>query len=551
MVLDDPEPPMKTILSLLSLLILFPHSAPAADLYQSKEFFSQTYTIDRKYKSMEGPQSAQRVLLLEGQSAELLWITAVRTEMVAADGMTPLPPEFMCHVNLDLDSAYHKALLGWDKNVNARILTLSQGQLEARFPEGFGIPILSTEPLVLITQVLNHNLEKPNLQVRHKVTVEFVRDCDLAAPLKPLFNTAVYGMALVQGRDGHFGQGQAAADTADHGIGCLPGTQAPNAMSGSEYDDGFGRKFTGHWVVKPGREVNHTNVSKLMNLPFDTTLHYAAVHLHPFAKSLELRDLTTGETLFKSRASGPKRGVGLTRVDVFSSETGIPVFKNHEYELASVYDNTSPVNQDSMAVMYLCVLDKEFRTPDAGMLQRNVSSSGTADASRVPRKDPRLILRASTGVMVFQLLPELAPQTVAQITKLVRAGAYDGIDFSRVEPGFVAQISRVSDPPGHLTEEQRSLLRKIPLEASGISHRRGVLSMAREDQDPNSAESSFSILLGDASHLDGKYTVFGRIESGVNELDAIETVARYNKGVPPANRIPLKIVKAEVIEAPR
>ncbi len=75
--------------------------------------------------------------------------------------------------------------------------------------------------------------------------------------------------------------------------------------------------------------------------------------------------------------------------------------------------------------------------------------------------------------------------------------------------------------------------------------------MAREDQDPNSAESSFSIVLGEAPHLDGKYTVFGRIESGANELDAIQTVARYNRGVPPANRIPIKIMKAEVIESPK
>ncbi len=532
---------MKPSVVLFCLISLFPHRAIAADLYQSKEVFSQTYTIDRKYKSMEGPQSAQKVFLLEGQPAELLWITAIRTEMVGADGVTPLPPEFMCHVNLDLDSAYHKAVLGWEKNVNARILTLSQGQLEARFPKGFGIPILSAEPLVLITQVLNHNLEKPNLQVRHRVTVEYVRDCDLVTSLKPLFNTAVYGMALTEGRDGHFGL--ATSDTANHGMGCLPGTQAPNAVSGSEYNDGLGRKFTGHWVVKPGREVNHTNVTKLMNLPFDTTLHYAAVHLHPFAKSLEFRDLTTGETLFESQATGPMRGVGLTRVDAFSSEIGIPVFKNHEYELVSVYDNTSPANQDSMAVMYLCVLDKEFRKP--------VSVAATADVSHATRKELRLVLRASTGVLVFRLLPEIAPQTVAQITKLVKAGAYDGIDFPRIEPGFVAQTSRVNDPPGHLTEEQRSLLRKIPLEASGISHRRGVLSMAREDQDPNSAESSFSVLLGDAPHLDGKYTIFGRIESGLSELDAIETVARYNKGVPPANRIPLKIVKAEVIESPK
>ena len=118
-------------------------------------------------------------------------------------------------------------------------------------------------------------------------------------------------------------------------------------------DDDFGRKFAAHWKVEPGIEENRTLVTQWMVIPFDTTVHYIAVHLHPFATSLELRDLTANSSIYKSHTTAPKDGIGLTRVESFSSEEGIPIFKDHEYELVSRYDNTSGVDQDSMAVMFL------------------------------------------------------------------------------------------------------------------------------------------------------------------------------------------------------
>ncbi len=68
-------------------------------------------------------------------------------------------------------------------------------------------------------------------------------------------------------------------------------------------------------MVKPGREVNHTLVTEIMKLPYDTTLHYVAVHLHPFAESLELLDLTAGESVFKSRVKELDGRNGIERVD--------------------------------------------------------------------------------------------------------------------------------------------------------------------------------------------------------------------------------------------
>jgi hypothetical protein len=319
---------------------------------------SDTYEIDKIYKSMKGPKSTQEVYLSKSGRPELLWITGYKTVMVGADGKTPMSQEFICHSNLDLDIITHRELFGWRKNnPTVRLFTLSQGQTEIKFPEGFGIPILSTEPLDLTTQVLNLNDPKNKFEVRHKITFTYIRDSELDRPMKPLMVVSAYGLKLLDGEDGYFDVGHASED--EHGASCLIGENADNKV----YTDSFKRTFTGHWVVKPGREVNHTLATRLLVVPYDTTVHYIAVHLHPFAESLELKDLTTGETVYKSNVTGAKDRIGIENVDYFSSEEGIPLYKDHEYQIVSVYNNTSDEDQDSMAVMFLYVLDKEFRNP--------------------------------------------------------------------------------------------------------------------------------------------------------------------------------------------
>ena len=160
-----------------------------------------------------------------------MWIVGIRTEMVGEDGETPQLAELMCHVNVDLDPARHQALFDFGRPVAARLMTLSQGMLSATLPVGFGFPIASNEPLLLFTQVLNHNIEHPdNLKVRHRVTFEYVRDRDLAQPMKPLFNVGASGMvqldnnplALASMMPGHDGE---------HAASCLIGSRAPNATA--------------------------------------------------------------------------------------------------------------------------------------------------------------------------------------------------------------------------------------------------------------------------------------------------------------------------------
>ena len=316
---------------------------------------SPVYHVDKIYRSMMGPSSNNNFNFPGVGENEIVWITGFKAVMVGEDGETPVSQEFMCHSNLDMDVKRHKKLVGWEKtSTSSRLFTLSQGQYEIEFPEGYGIPMFGKEKLKLTTQVLNLNDTENKHDVRHKITVKYIRDKDLDEPLKPLVQKGAVSVKLLEGDDGYYGHENPNEDL--HGSSCLVGESA----SRHEYNDKFGRTFTGHWVVEPGIEENKTNVTNFVRIRYDTTIHYIAVHLHPFAESLKLVDLTTGETLFESKVTAPKDRIGIDYVDYFESAEGIPVYKDHQYQLVSVYNNTSDVPQDSMAVMYLYVLDKEF-----------------------------------------------------------------------------------------------------------------------------------------------------------------------------------------------
>ena len=147
-----------------------------------------------------------------------------------------------------------------------------------------------------------------------------------------------------------------------------------------------------------------------------------------------------------------------------------------------------------------------------------------------------LLIELKSGIVTVELLPHLAPKHVERIKTLAQQGFYDGIVFHRVIEGFMAQTG---DPTG--TGMGGSDLPDLPAEFSQESFVRGVLGMARS-QDPNSANSQFFICFADASFLDGQYTVFGRVVSGMEHVDAIA------RGEPPAN--PDKIISMRLADAP-
>jgi len=150
-----------------------------------------------------------------------------------------------------------------------------------------------------------------------------------------------------------------------------------------------------------------------------------------------------------------------------------------------------------------------------------------------PEPENILYLDLTTGGRVtIQLRPDIAPRHVERIKTLVRQNFYSGIIFHRVIDGFMAQAG---DPTG--TGEGGSQLPDLEAEFNALPHVRGAVSMARTSE-PNSANSQFFIMLAPRLSLDGKYSVFGRVISGMEYVDKIE------RGEPPAN--PSRIVRASI-----
>jgi peptidylprolyl isomerase len=143
-----------------------------------------------------------------------------------------------------------------------------------------------------------------------------------------------------------------------------------------------------------------------------------------------------------------------------------------------------------------------------------------------------LNLKLDTGDVVIKLRPDLAPNHVQRIGELANEGFYDGVPFHRVIAGFMAQ----GGDGGNRNGTGGSSKPNLKQEFSREPHVRGVCSMARTN-DPNSANSQFFICFDDAAFLDGKYTVWGEVTSGMEAVDALP------KGEPPRN--PGKIVSAK------
>jgi cyclophilin family peptidyl-prolyl cis-trans isomerase len=152
-------------------------------------------------------------------------------------------------------------------------------------------------------------------------------------------------------------------------------------------------------------------------------------------------------------------------------------------------------------------------------------------------KDPEntVIIELKDGPVVIELLSDIAPKHAERMKTLARSGAYDGVAFHRVIDGFMAQTGDVEhanmSSPSYNPRRAGtggSDLPDLPAEFSRIPHDRGTLGAARSSN-PNSANSQFFINFKDNHFLNGQYTVYGRVISGMAHVDKI------TRGEPPAN----------------
>ncbi|MFT4149964.1 MAG: peptidylprolyl isomerase [Paracoccaceae bacterium] len=141
---------------------------------------------------------------------------------------------------------------------------------------------------------------------------------------------------------------------------------------------------------------------------------------------------------------------------------------------------------------------------------------------------PNLVIQVdgeAKGKIVIDLLPDVAPKHVAQITALAKEGAYDGVVFHRVIDGFMAQTGDVQygkkGGDTSMAGMGGSKLPDIPAEFSDVPFDRGVVGMARA-ADPNSANSQFFIMFAPGDFLNGQYTVVGRVIGGMDVVDRIK-----------------------------
>ena len=155
----------------------------------------------------------------------------------------------------------------------------------------------------------------------------------------------------------------------------------------------------------------------------------------------------------------------------------------------------------------------------------NALTLATANTDIPKMSEKRIVFRTTFGDLVFALYPEVAPEHVNQLIKLTELGVFDHGQVMRVIPNFIIQFSDQYRRLAPLTREQSEAITKIKAEFSPtLKHKLGILSMARYDDDIDSATTSFSIMLGLAPHLDRQYTIFGHLESGGSVVDKILSV---------------------------
>jgi peptidylprolyl isomerase len=172
------------------------------------------------------------------------------------------------------------------------------------------------------------------------------------------------------------------------------------------------------------------------------------------------------------------------------------------------------------------------------LILAGAAAAALATASVARAEDRLLYLDTKGGRITIKLRPDLAPKHVERIERLAKEHFYDNIVFHRVIDGFMAQAG---DPEG--TGMGSSRYPDVKAEFSDLPFKRGTVAMARQPGDKDSANSQFFICFADAPQLNGKYTIWGEVVSGMDVVDKIKKGDASNNGMVTN---PDKIVKMRV-----
>ncbi len=465
---------------------------------------------------------------------QLIWAKGVKL-IVLDENDKPLPTaEFICHFNVDVDprnTVFPEVHTG-----SSRLFTLTQGQTDFRFPEGYGVPLSSSEFLHLTFQAANRTTSE-HRRLKHLCTLDFIKDSDLKKPLKPLSWYTPYVAVVLDKKS-------ADDDLGTHGPNCMvmsTGENAPNAVPGSIVNDSKDRKMTGHWKVPPGVHPYTSPISEERDYGFaseDRIVHAVWTHVHPLCKQVSLMicdgvkktPLWTVDIKTKT-----DHGLEIANIGDLYFKEGVLLPKGKHFEIDSVYDNVTKDTHDSMVSQGIFFEDHKFVKPNWDKeVQVADSSSGstTEDYNGADRyslfnahndgplltQPKELEITTSVGKLHMVLDPTIAPQHATQMYKLFKAGAFDDTVMLVYQPNYIFQTGSIDlkhDTKKPVSMEMTNMLRRLPLETAAHEqgrglHRKWALTMARSHAE-DSAVSSFSILLNDAPHLNRNYTVFGRL----------------------------------------
>src|SRR5262245_4478940 len=186
---------------------------------------------------------------------------------------------------------------------------------------------------------------------------------------------------------------------------------------------------------------------------------------------------------------------------------------------------------ERLAMTRVTIREKPAETPDP------FAAIAPADLARY-----RAVLETSMGDIAIGFTPDKAPEHVRNFLRLASAGVYDGTSWHRVVKGFVVQTGHMPTRAQPLNEAQQRLVHDLKAEFNDQLHVLGTVSMARLAE-PDTANTSFFIVTAPAQMLDQKYTVFGKVLSGIEVVQKIEAAAV--NGETPVERIELKRVRVE------
>ena len=239
--------------------------------------------------------------------------------------------------------------MGMEDRINIQVpqlITLTKGELDFKFPEGYGYPIFSNEKIFLGTQALNLNIKNPLFKINYNFKLKFEKDKEKR--LKPLYMRYAVLVLPYDVTD------KIDFSDIDSKVRCVIPTGDHHGFNSLNEKR---EPITAFWKVPVGKHTYRSNFTKVLDLDTVVTLHKINSHVHPFATSLALRDITLDTTLFKSLVTNYENRIGLEKITSFSSIEGIKLYPDHEYELVEEVNNTTDSEIEMMGSMFLYFYD--------------------------------------------------------------------------------------------------------------------------------------------------------------------------------------------------